>query len=105
MLVIVVENAPDRLRGRLSVWLLEVRRGVYVGDSSAKVRNMIWGQIEKGIGDGNAVLAWTTNNESGFDFMTFGINRRTPVMYDGVKLVQYAPAQLDSDEIELPLEP
>ena len=31
MLVIVVENAPPRLRGRLAVWLLEVRAGVYVG--------------------------------------------------------------------------
>jgi hypothetical protein len=29
MLVIVVENAPPRLRGRLAVWLLEVRAGVY----------------------------------------------------------------------------
>jgi CRISPR-associated protein Cas2 len=28
MLVIVLENAPPRLRGRLAVWLLEVRAGV-----------------------------------------------------------------------------
>ena len=27
MLVIVTNNAPPRLRGRLSVWLLEVRAG------------------------------------------------------------------------------
>ncbi|MBP8214341.1 MAG: type I-E CRISPR-associated endoribonuclease Cas2, partial [Propionivibrio sp.] len=25
MLVIVLENAPPRLRGRLAVWLLEIR--------------------------------------------------------------------------------
>jgi hypothetical protein len=31
MLVIVVENAPPRLRGRLGLWLVEVRAGVYVG--------------------------------------------------------------------------
>lgn len=31
MMVIVVENAPPRLRGRLSLWLAEVRAGVYVG--------------------------------------------------------------------------
>ena len=30
MMVIVVENAPPRLRGRLAVWLLEIRAGVYV---------------------------------------------------------------------------
>ncbi len=34
MLVVVTENIPARLRGRLAVWLLEVRAGVYVGDTS-----------------------------------------------------------------------
>jgi CRISPR-associated protein (Cas_Cas2CT1978) len=37
MLVIVLENAPPRLRGRLAVWLLEIRAGVYVGNYSRKV--------------------------------------------------------------------
>ena len=41
MLVIVVENAPDRLRGRLAVWLLVIRAGVFVGKVSRRVREMI----------------------------------------------------------------
>ncbi len=45
MLVVVTENVPPRLRGRLAIWLLEVRAGVYVGDVSAKIREMIWEQI------------------------------------------------------------
>ena len=45
MLVIVVENVPPRLRGRLAIWLVEVRAGVYVGDLSVKVREMIWSQM------------------------------------------------------------
>ena len=57
MLVIVVEAAPPRLRGRLAVWMLEVRPGVYVGDYSIKVREMLWNQVENGIDDGNAVMA------------------------------------------------
>ena len=89
MLVTVVENAPPRLRGRLAIWLLEVRAGVYVGKVSKRVREMIWEQIEKGIGDGNAVMAWSTNTESGFDFMTLGANRRIPVEMDGIKLVSF----------------
>jgi CRISPR-associated protein Cas2 len=40
MLVIVVENVPPRLRGRLAVWLLEIRAGVYVGTYSRKVREI-----------------------------------------------------------------
>jgi len=91
MLVIVVENVPARLRGRLAIWLLEVRAGVYVGKISRRVREMIWATIEKGVGEGNAVMAWSTNTESGFDFMTLGSNRRIPKEMEGVKLVSFLP--------------
>jgi CRISPR-associated protein Cas2 len=91
MLVIVVENVPPRLRGRLGLWLVEVRAGVYVGDVSRRVREMIWDNLEKGIDEGNVVMAWTSNNESGFDFLTLGASRRIPVEMDGIKLVSFLP--------------
>jgi CRISPR-associated protein Cas2 len=91
MLVIVVENAPPRLRGRLALWLLEVRAGVYVGKVSRRVREMIWDTVEKGIEEGNAIMAWSTNTESGFDFFTLGSNRRIPKEMEGVKLVSFLP--------------
>jgi CRISPR-associated protein Cas2 len=94
MLVIVVENVPQRLRGRLGLWLVEVRAGVYVGDVSRRVREMIWENLEKGVEDGNAVMAWTSNNESGFDFLTLGENRRVPVEMDGIKLVSFKPPEV-----------
>lgn len=93
MLVIVVENVPDRIRGRLAVWMIEIRAGVYVGKLSAKVRDMIWAQIEDGLEDGNAIMAWSTNTESGFDFLTLGKNRRLPVELDGLKLVSFYPVE------------
>jgi len=89
MLVIVVENAPPRLRGRLAVWLLEVRAGVYVGDYGRRVREMIWDQVVCGIEDGNAVIAWSAPNETGFHFDTCGKNRRVPVDFDGMRLVEF----------------
>lgn len=101
MLVIVVENVPPRLRGRLAVWLIEIRAGVYVGDLSVKVRDMIWSQIEKGIEEGNAVMVWSTNTESGFDFITLGKNRRLPVELDGLKLVSFYPEEDPKDESAL----
>jgi CRISPR-associated protein Cas2 len=91
MLVIVVENAPPRLRGRLALWLLEVRAGVYVGKFSRRIREMIWDTVVRGIEDGNAVMAWATNTESGFDFQTLGANRRIPIEMDGAKLVSFLP--------------
>lgn len=91
MLVIVTENAPPRLRGRLGLWLVEVRAGVYVGKVSRRVREMIWNNLEQGIEEGNAVMAWSSNTESGFDFLTLGENRRIPVEMDGIKLVSFLP--------------
>ncbi len=91
MLVIVVENVPHRLRGRLAIWLLEVRAGVYVGNVSRRIREMIWSQVCVGVDDGNAVMAWRTNSESGFDFLTVGANRRIPKEMDGIKLVSFLP--------------
>ena len=99
MLVIVLENAPPRLRGRLAVWLLEIRAGVYVGKVSARVREMIWGQVVVGLEDGNAVMVWQTNTEAGYDFLTFGKNRRIPKEMDGVKLFSFFPPIQDEEAV------
>lgn len=93
MLVIVTENVLPRLRGRLAIWMLEVRAGVYVAELSNKVREMLWKTIEQGVEDGNVVMIWTTNTEAGYDFKTIGKNRRIPVELDGVKLVSFLPEQ------------
>ena len=90
MLVIAVNNAPPRLRGRLAVWLLEIRAGVYVGNYSRRTREMIWGQVKAEIDDGDAIIAWAAPNDAGYDFDTCGHNRRIPVDLDGMKLVQFS---------------
>jgi CRISPR-associated protein Cas2 len=89
MLVIVVENAPPRLRGRLSLWLAEIRAGVYVGVYSARTRERIWDEVRQLLGDGSAAMAWSAPTDSGFSFETAGPNRRLPVDFDGITLVQF----------------
>ncbi|MCY1706651.1 MULTISPECIES: type I-E CRISPR-associated endoribonuclease Cas2e [Pannonibacter] len=91
MMVVVTNNAPPRLRGRLAVWLLEVRAGVYIGTYSARTREMIAEQVTLMIEDGDAVIAWAAPNDAGFDFQTCGRNRRMPVDFDGLKLVAFHP--------------
>ncbi|MCF1506016.1 type I-E CRISPR-associated endoribonuclease Cas2 [Afifella sp. H1R] len=91
MMIVVVNNAPPRLRGRLAVWLLEVRAGVYVGTYSARTREMIWDQVAGLIEDGDAVMAWPAQTDAGFDFVTVGRNRREPADFDGLKLVAFHP--------------
>lgn len=92
MMVIVVENAPPRLRGRLSLWLAEIRAGTYVGVYNRRVRERIWEEVKLMIGDGNAVIAWSAQTDSGFAFEAVGVNRREPVDFDGLTLVSFAPS-------------
>jgi len=91
MLVIVTENAPDRLNGYLSRILVEVRAGVFIGHYGAKVREILWETVGRELDEGNAVLVWSTNTESGYDFETIGANRRMPTLFDGMKLVSFLP--------------
>ncbi len=99
MLVIATEAIPPRLRGRLGVWLVEVRAGVYVGNPSARLRDFIWEQVEEGLEDGNAIMAWSTNTESGYDFKTLGTNRRIPVDFDGIRLVAFLPEKEETNAL------
>ena len=90
MLVIVLENAPPRLRGRLSLWLAELRAGVYVGVYSARTRERIWDEVRQLLGDGSAVMAWAAPTDSGFAFEALGPNRREAADFDGLTLVRFA---------------
>jgi CRISPR-associated protein Cas2 len=93
MMVLVVSNVPPRLRGRLAAWLVEIRAGVYVGDYSARTREMIWKQVLAGLDAGDAVMVWKAPTDQGYDFLTAGKNRRMPVEFDGLKLVSFFPAK------------
>jgi CRISPR-associated protein Cas2 len=89
MMVIALENAPLRLRGRLALWLTEVRAGTYVGVYGRRVRERIWADVTKLIGTGSAVIAWTAPTESGFAFEAVGPGRRECVMLDGLTMVRF----------------
>ncbi|MCD6395934.1 MAG: type I-E CRISPR-associated endoribonuclease Cas2 [Spirochaetaceae bacterium] len=99
MLVIVTENVPLRLRGYLARFLLEIRAGVYIGDYSVKVREVLWKTVKEEVFEGNAIIAWSTNTESGYDFDTYGGNRRFPLTIDGFPLVGFFPKEDSSTEL------
>ncbi len=92
MIVVQVENAPEKLRGTLTAWFLQIRAGLYVGTLSARMRDQIWMMIT-GIRDQmfSGVMVYPTNNEQGFSMRTFGKNRRNVVNIDGLELIEYIP--------------
>jgi len=88
MVVIALENAPNRLRGILSRWCLEVRAGLFVGRIDARMRDKLWEKVTDLMDlDGSAVMCWSQNGAQGYAFRTFGVNARKPILSDGLWLV------------------
>jgi CRISPR-associated protein Cas2 len=93
MIVVVLSNCPNSLRGDLTLWLMEISTNVYVGNVSARVRDNLWDRICDNIGNGNAVLAFTTNNEQGFDYRL--CNSYSQIKdFDGLKLIMFPKKQV-----------
>ncbi|MHC1626958.1 MAG: type I-E CRISPR-associated endoribonuclease Cas2e [Methanoculleaceae archaeon] len=90
-MIIAVENVPPSLRGRLAVWLVELQAGLYAGNYSRRVREMLWEAVLMNRKHGHAVMAWQAPNEIGFEFVTAGLSQRMPRDMDGVKLMAFIP--------------
>ena len=58
---------------------------------------MIWDNVREGVEHGNAIMAWSTNTESGFTFDTIGANRRIPTDWDGLQLVSFLPEAVNEE--------
>ncbi|MEU6481102.1 type I-E CRISPR-associated endoribonuclease Cas2e [Streptomyces sp. NPDC047017] len=86
MTVIVLTNCPTGLRGFLTRWLLEISAGVFVGNPSARVRDLLWQEVQQYAGQGRALLAHTTNNEQGFTFRTHD-HAWIPIDHEGLTLI------------------
>ena len=93
--MVVTENVPARVRGRMAIWLLEIRAGVYIGDVSRRTREMVWEHLAAGYESGSVVMAWASGHESGYEFQTMGLNRRVPVEFDGLFLVAFMPPETE----------
>jgi CRISPR-associated protein Cas2 len=73
----------------LTRWLLEVQAGVYVGSASKRVREELWALVVGRLGDGEAVMAWSSRTEQGFTLLTAGDSRRVLADFDGLTLVRH----------------
>ena len=90
MIVIVMDNASEKLRGELTKWLLEVKPGVLVGKTSALVREKLWEKVENDESKTGALLIYNSDNEQGFAIKMTGIPRRSVIDLDGIQLIKRA---------------
>jgi CRISPR-associated protein Cas2 len=92
MTVILVNRVPQRLRGLLARYCLEVRAGVFVGKVDARLRDLLWHYVEHYVEDeGASVMIWRESTEQGYGLRTCGDDRRQPVYRDGLWLIDEMP--------------
>ena len=87
MVVLMLERASASLRGELSRWMVEPRAGVFVGRTSAMVRDKLWLHVCKGNKNGAALLIFSSQSEQGFDILSHGDGTRIMRDWEGIWLI------------------
>ena len=98
MTVIVMESAPESVRGELTRWFLELKPGVFVGQVNTRIRMLLWERICQTDSAAGAVMAFSSPNEQGFEMKVYGDPRRRVTEFEGVQLVTISPEAGNSDE-------
>lgn len=97
MIVISVVNVSIQLRGYLTRFLSEIQAGLFIGDVSARVRDLLWERIEKEMSeDGRATIAYDMDNEQGYIVKYLGGNRKV-IDLDGLQVIGVQKNKPDSD--------
>ena len=88
MVMVVVEKVSSSLRGELSRCLMEISAGVFLGQISALVRELLWKKICGKIGKGGGIMIYPWTNEQGFLLKKVGKTSRELIDFDGMVLVR-----------------
>ncbi|MCC6159589.1 MAG: type I-E CRISPR-associated endoribonuclease Cas2 [Deltaproteobacteria bacterium] len=88
MVVMILENVPESLRGELSRWMIEPRAGVFVGTMNAMIRDRLWERVNKRKGVGGCMQVYSWPNEQGFIVRQEGVSSRDIADFDGLQLVR-----------------
>lgn len=88
MIVLTLTKVPNSLRGDLTKWYQEIQTGVYVGNVSARVRELVWERVVNNIGNGEATMVYNAKNEVGYQFKTTRKDKEV-VDFDGIPLMMH----------------
>lgn len=86
MTVIVLTACPSGLRGHLTKWL-EISAGVFVGNVTTRVRNLLWARVVELSGNGRALMVYSVRGEQRLSFKVHGHHWK-PVEYEGITLIR-----------------
>lgn len=86
MITIVLSACPVGLRGHLTRWLMEISAGVFVGNVSVRVRELLWLRVIELSGSGRALMVYSVPGEQRLSFRVHK-HHWTPTDFDGITLM------------------
>jgi len=86
MVVLILERVTPSLRGDLTRWLIQPKTGVFVGQVSARVRDLLWDRAVKGLRDGAGLMIHSDNTEQGFSIKSAGDTSKVMANFEGLTL-------------------
>jgi CRISPR-associated protein Cas2 len=89
MIIIVSECIVSKLKGKLRLYLFEIRPGVYIGNVSKKTREILWGYVKAFYKKGSVLMMWNTNSELGFEFISLGEDKYKSIEIDGLNFISF----------------
>ncbi|MBI3654263.1 MAG: type I-E CRISPR-associated endoribonuclease Cas2 [Acidobacteria bacterium] len=89
MVVIILESVPTSVRGELTRWMLELKAGVFIGNLSALVRDMLWKMVCSKMRDGAGMLIYNAANEQGLSIRFSGNTSRRVEDFEGLLLIRH----------------
>lgn len=98
MTVIVMECAPESVRGELTRWFLELKPGVFVGNVNVRIRELLWKRICETDAATGSVMVFSASNEQGFEMKVFGDPKRKVIDFEGIQLITVTETSDDATE-------
>lgn len=98
MTVIVMECAPESVRGELTRWFLELKPGVFVGNVNVRIRELLWKRICETDAATGSVMVFSASNEEGFEMKVFGDPKRKVIDFEGIQLITVTETSDDATE-------
>lgn len=90
MIAILLENAPDSLKGELTKWITLVKPSVYISEVNKRIRDVLITRIQEENKKDELVSAqvyFDAKNELGYDVIEIGSPQKDLIDFQGLKLV------------------
>jgi len=87
MVVMIFDKTTPAIRGKLSMWFLEIKTGVFVGHVSAMVRDKLWDWVTSQPKLGGCIQVYASNTEQHFAIRQAGATSRQILHEEGLYLV------------------